>query len=126
MTPSPATQRRIRVRQLAQPGVSNRAIAAQLGIGKDTVARILASPIETRTEALAHRAAQTEAAMSQLCAAAQAVSEAVPARTVTDDETARRWHEALCATAAQLLAQAGQFADYYPNAITGDRPHTQR
>lgn len=122
MTPSTATQRRIRVRQLAQPGVSNRAIAAQLGISKDTVARILATPIETRAEAMATRAAQTEAAMSQLCAAAQAVTEAAPAHTVTDDETARRWHEQLCATAAQLLAQAAQFADYYPNATTGDTP----
>ncbi|MFJ4916077.1 helix-turn-helix domain-containing protein [Streptomyces sp. NPDC088726] len=112
-------QRRAKVRQLAQPGVSNRAIAAQLGIHHRTVARDLAAteaPAETLAQRLAHRAAHTETAMSQLSAAAQAVTEATPARTITDDETARRWWAELRATAAQLLAQADEFADYYPGA----------
>lgn len=123
MTPAAVAQRRATVRQLAQSGASNRAIAAQLGIGKDTVARILAAPIETRAEAMATRAAQTETAMRQLSAAAQAVTEATPAHTITDDATARRWHEELRATAAQLLAHADQFTTYYPDATeTGGAP----
>ncbi|MFJ2701866.1 hypothetical protein ACIO3R_01540 [Streptomyces sp. NPDC087428] len=112
-------QRRAEVRRLAQGGASNRAIAAQLGVGKDTVRRDLVAteaPAETPAQRMAQRAAQAETAMSQLSAAAQAVAEATPARTITDDETARRWWTELRATAAQLLAHAGEFADYYPAA----------
>ncbi|WP_326659588.1 helix-turn-helix domain-containing protein [Streptomyces sp. NBC_00385] len=116
-------QRRAKVRQMAQEGISNRAIAAQVGVGKDTVARILAAPIETRAEALAYRVAQVETAVAALSAAAQAALGADPAHTITDDETARRWWTELRATAAQLLAHADQFADYYPGATeTGGAP----
>ncbi|WP_327337382.1 hypothetical protein OG384_14880 [Streptomyces sp. NBC_01324] len=116
-------QRRAKVRQLAQPGVSNRAIAAQLGIHHRTVARDLAAteaPAETLAQRLAHRVAHTETAMRQLGAAAQAALDADPAHTITDDETARRWWTELRATAAQLLAHADQFADYYPDATGCD------
>ncbi|MEW2177158.1 hypothetical protein AB0890_12615 [Streptomyces sp. NPDC005406] len=127
MTVAPeVAQRRTLVRQLAQGGASNRAIAAQLKIGKDTVARDLAAeapPVETVAQRLAHRAAHTDTAMSQLSAAAQAVEHAAPARTPTDDETARRWHAELCATAARLVALADEFTDYYPGATeTGGAP----
>lgn len=116
-------QRRAKVRQLADGGASNRAIAAELDISKDTVARDLDAPIETPAQLMAHRAAHTETAMSQLCAAAQAAITADPAHTITDDETARRWWMELRATAAQLLAHADQFADYYPGATeTGGAP----
>lgn len=117
-------QRRTRVHHLAQSGASNRAIAAQLGISKDTVRRDLEvcdapdAPPETFAQRLAHRAAQTEDAMRQLSAAAQAVEAANPAHTITDDATARRWHAELCATLAQLTACATQFADYYPDTAT--------
>lgn len=112
-------QRRTLVRQLAQSGASNRAIAAQLGIGKDTVARDLAAtepPAETMAQRLAHRAAQTDEAMRQLSDAAQAVDGADPAHTITDEETAQRWCADLRATAARLAHAADQFADYYPSA----------
>lgn len=118
-------QRRTRVRHLAQGGASNRAIAAQMGISKDTVRRDLeacdppsAAPEETFAQRVAHRAAQTEDAMRQLSAAAQAVEAANPAHTITDDATALRWHTELCATLAQLTACANQFADYYPATTT--------
>lgn len=109
-------QRRAKVRQLAQGGASNRAIAAELRISKDTVARDLDAPVETPAQLMAHRAAHTETAMRQLSAAAQAVTEAAPARTITDDETARRWWIELRATAERLLAHADEFATYYPGA----------
>ncbi|MEU9199431.1 hypothetical protein [Streptomyces sp. NPDC048332] len=112
-------QRRIRVRQLAQPGVSNRAIAKELGIHHRTVARDLAAteaPAETPTQRLAQRAAQTETAMRHLRAAGQAVDDATPARTITDEETARRWCADLRATAERLMAHADEFALYYSRA----------
>ncbi|MFB8035893.1 helix-turn-helix domain-containing protein [Streptomyces sp. NPDC056004] len=112
-------QRRAQVRHLAQTGASNRAIAAQLGIGKDTVRRDLAAddaPSLTRAERFAARVAQTESAMSQLGAAAQAVADAKPAYTPADEETARRWYAELRATVARLAAHADAFADYYPSA----------
>lgn len=118
-TPTEIAQRRARVRQVAQTGVSNRQIAAQLGISKDTVARDLAHPEpldETPGARIAQRLAQTESAMSQLSTAAQAIDDARPAYTVTDSETARRWCAELRATAAQLVAHADAFADYYPSA----------
>ncbi|MFB7007873.1 MULTISPECIES: helix-turn-helix domain-containing protein [unclassified Streptomyces] len=122
MTGAPTVaQRRTQVRQLAQDGASNRAIAAKLGISKDTVRRDLATPeapTETLAQRLAQRAAQTESAMSQLSAAAQAVADAKPAYTPVDEETARRWHAELRATAARLAAHADEFADYYPSATT--------
>ncbi|MEV7712308.1 helix-turn-helix domain-containing protein [Streptomyces sp. NPDC088270] len=122
MTGSPTVaQRRTQVRHLAQTGASNRRIAAQLGISKDTVRRDLATPeapAETLAQRLAQRAAQTESAMSQLSAAGQAVADAKPAYTPTDEETARRWYTELRATAARLAAHADAFADYYPSATT--------
>ncbi|MGW0938857.1 hypothetical protein [Streptomyces sp. NPDC002666] len=116
-------QRRAKVRQLADGGASNRAIAAELRISKDTVARDLDAPVKTPAQLMAHRAAHTETAMSQLSAAAQGAIAADPAHTITDDETARRWWTELRATAAQLLAHADRFADYYPGATeTGGAP----
>jgi hypothetical protein len=125
-------ERRTQVRQLAQGGASNRAIAAQLNISKDTVARDLrateappAEPVEEPAEApvatfaqrLAHRRTQTETAMRQLSAAAQAVDDARPAYTPADEETALRWHDELRAVVAQLTACADAFAEYYPDAV---------
>ncbi|NUK07482.1 hypothetical protein HRW18_05520 [Streptomyces lunaelactis] len=118
-TPTEIAQRRATVRHLAQTGASSRAIAAQLGIGKDTVLRDLAAPDAppaTPAQRIAHRTAQTESAMSQLSAAAQAVDGAQPAYAVTDPATAARWHAELRATAARLMAHADAFADYYPSA----------
>ncbi|MFF3127224.1 helix-turn-helix domain-containing protein [Streptomyces sp. NPDC057908] len=119
MTGAPTVaQRRTQVRQLAQTGSSNRAIAAKLGISKDTVRRDLATndaPPQTLAEKFAARAAQTESAMSQLSAAVQAVADAKPAYTPVDEETARRWYAELRATAAHLAAHADAFADYYPD-----------
>ncbi|MFE7347504.1 helix-turn-helix domain-containing protein [Streptomyces fimicarius] len=122
MTGAPTVaQRRAQVRHLAQTGASNRAIAAQLGISKDTVRRDLATddaPPQTLVEKFAARAAQTESAISQLSAAVQAVDGAKPAYTPVDEETARRWYAELRATAARLAAHAEAFADYYPSATT--------
>lgn len=119
---SPVAQRRATVRRMARDGASNRAIAAQLGVSKDTVRRDLATddaPPATPAEKFAVRAAQTESAMSQLSAAVQAVDDAKPAYTVTDEETARRWCAELRATAARLAAHADHFAEYYPSATEG-------
>ncbi|MET7787253.1 helix-turn-helix domain-containing protein [Streptomyces sp900116325] len=120
MTGAPTVaQRRATVRRMAQAGESNRAIAAQLGVSKDTVRRDLATddaPAATPADRFGARAAQTECAMSRLSAAAQAIDDAPPAYTVTDDETARRWYAELRATAARLVAHADHFADYYPSA----------
>ncbi|HET6356002.1 DeoR family transcriptional regulator [Streptomyces sp.] len=118
-TPTEVAQRRAKVRQLSHGGASNRAIAQQLGISKDTVRRDLEAPDAppaTPAQRIAQRAAQTESAMSQLRAAAQAVDDARPAYTITDEATARRWCAELRATAAHLAALADAFAEYYPSA----------
>ncbi|HET6356074.1 hypothetical protein [Streptomyces sp.] len=115
-TPTEVAQRRAEVRRLAQTGASNRAIAAQLNISKDTVRRDLEAPPTALAERLAQRAAQTESAMRQLSAAGQAVDDARPAYTVTGPEMARRWCGELRAAAARLMAHADAFADYYPSA----------
>jgi predicted ArsR family transcriptional regulator len=127
VTPPAVAQRRATVRQLSQRGASLRDIAAQLKISKDTARRDLAAaeaadatPAETLSQRLAHRASQTETAMRQLCDAAQAVTDATPACTPTDDETARRWYEQLRDTASQLSRAADAFADYYPAAVARD------
>ncbi|MFF4166892.1 hypothetical protein [Streptomyces sp. NPDC001741] len=129
-------QRRTQVRELAQGGASNRRIATKLGISKDTVARDLrateappAEPIEapveepapTFAQRLAHRRTQTETAMRQLSAAAQAIDAARPAYTPADEETALRWYGELRAVVAQLTACADAFADYYPDAAARAR-----
>lgn len=123
---APVAERRTTVRRMAQTGASNRAIAAHLGISKDTVRRDLATddaPPQTRAQKIAARAAQTETAVIQLRAAVQAIDEARPAYTMTDEATARRWHAELRATAARLAAHADHFADYYPSATaTEDAP----
>ncbi len=120
-SPSEVAERRATVRQLAKTGASNRAIADQLGIGKDTVARDMSQMDDPRApmaQRLARHLAQTEQAVSQVSAAVQAVVEARPAYTNADDETARRWCGALRAAADALAAQADAFADYYP-CVTG-------
>ena len=120
-TPTEIAQRRATVRRLAQGGASCRAIAAQLGVSKDTVRRdleALDAPPASLAERLAQRTAQTETAMSQLSAAVQAVDGARPAYTVTDAATAARWHTELRATVARLVAHADAFAEYYPSATS--------
>lgn len=115
--------RRARVRQLSQDGASLRDIASQLGISKDTARRDIAAtatPVETPAQRQAHRAAQVETALRQLCDAGQAVDDATPALTITTDETARRWYEQLRNTASQLSRAADQFAVYYPDAVARD------
>ncbi|MBM9621012.1 hypothetical protein ACFQ60_22490 [Streptomyces zhihengii] len=126
--PPEVAHRRATVRHLAQQGLSNRAISARLGLSKDMVRRDLAAPApptETRAQRLARRAKDTDEAMRQLCAAAQAVDGADPAHTPTDDETARRWYDDLRATAVVLLAHAEAFADYYPRAMIGVQRRTE-
>ncbi|MDQ0943290.1 helix-turn-helix domain-containing protein [Streptomyces sp. V1I1] len=122
MTGSPTVdQRRATVRQLAQTGASNRQIAAQLNVSKDTVRRdleALDAPPETPSARIAQRAAQTHSAMRQLSAAGQAIDDARPAYTMTDDATAARWCAELRATAARLVAHADAFAEYYPSATS--------
>lgn len=112
-TPMDVAQRRARVRHLAAQEMSHRAIAAKLGISKDTVRRDLEAPEPPLWQRLAQRAAQTDEAVRQACAAAQTAIELQPAYVLTDAETARRWYEQLRATAAQLAAHADQFADSY-------------
>ncbi|MFE5296419.1 helix-turn-helix domain-containing protein [Streptomyces sp. NPDC056632] len=112
-TPTEVAQRRAAVRRLAAQDLSNRAIAEQLGISKDTVARDLRAPALSLRQLAAERAAQTDAAVRQACAAAQGAADARPAYVITDEDTARRWHGDLRAAAAQLLALADQFTDYY-------------
>ncbi|MFJ9939348.1 hypothetical protein [Streptomyces erythrochromogenes] len=129
-TPTVIAERRTRVRQLAQGGASNRAIAAELGVSKDTVARDLAHvpdpveppkepvepPVVSQRERLAQRVAHAERAVSQACAAAQAVAYVRPAAVFTDDATAERWRRTLREAADQLGAAADAFAAYYPAA----------
>lgn len=115
-TPSDVAHRRGNVRRLAREGLSQRAIAAQLGVSKDTVRRDIEWLSIPLAERLAHRATEAETAITNLCAAAQSVTDANPAHVLTDHETARRWYEQIRATAALLAAQADQFAGYYPFA----------
>lgn len=118
-SPAKVADRRATVYRLAQGGASTRQIAAQIGVSKDTVRRDLAAqeaPVTPAAQLRASRVAQAEAAVSQACAAAQAVADAQPAYSPADDETAAHWYGALRAAAAQLVAQADAFADYYPCA----------
>lgn len=124
---SPATlaEQRATVRHLGQTGSSHREIARQLDISRATVATILATP-PTKRERLALKVVEAEAAVAQAVAAAQAIEAARPAYTFADDETARRWHAALQATAAQLASHAGQFADSYPATVADRAPQAAR
>ncbi|MFG2670834.1 hypothetical protein [Streptomyces sp. NPDC048445] len=119
------------MRQLSQRGASLRDIASQLDISKDTARRDLAAAettdatpvapsVETPAQRQAHHVAQAETALRQLCDAAQAVDDATPAHTITDDATARRWARQLRDTAAQLSRAADAFATYYPAAVACD------
>ncbi|MFD4245082.1 hypothetical protein ACFWP3_26365 [Streptomyces sp. NPDC058525] len=122
-TPAEIADRRARVRQLAQGGASNRAIAAKLGVSKDTVARDLAHtpdpvapPVVSQRERLAQRVAHAERAVRQASAAAGAVAYVRPAAVFTDDATAERWWRTLREAADQLGAAADAFAAHYPAA----------
>ena len=122
-TPTVIAERRTRVRQLAQSGASNRAIAAELGVSKDTVARDLAHvpepvepPVMSQRERLAQRVAHAERAVSQACAAAHAVAYVRPAAVFTTDATAERWWRTLREASDQLRAAADAFAAHYPAA----------
>lgn len=127
MTPPAVAQRRARVRQLSQRGASLRDIASQLGISKDTARRDIAAtetvdatPVETPAQRMADRVSQVETALRQLCDAAQAVTDATPALTITTDATARRWAAQLRDTVSQLSRAADAFATYYPAAVARD------
>ncbi|WP_159050765.1 hypothetical protein [Streptomyces sp. IMTB 1903] len=122
-TPTEIAERRTRVRQMAQGGASNRRIADELGVSKDTVRRDLAAepdpvelPVMSQRERLAQRVAHAERAVSQACAAAGAVAYVRPAAVLTDDATAERWWRTLREAADQLGAAADAFAAYYPAA----------
>ncbi|MGW6785375.1 hypothetical protein [Streptomyces sp. NPDC054987] len=122
-TPTEIAERRTRVRQLAQGGASNRRIADELGVSKDTVRRDLAhtpDPVEphvmSQRELLAQRVAHAERAVSQACAAAAAVAYVRPAAVLADAATAERWWRTLREAAAQLGAAADAFAAHYPAA----------
>ena len=121
-TPTDVAQRRANVRRLSRSGASARAIAAQLGIGKDTVRRDLAWFELPLAERVAQRVAQTDAAVRHACAAAQTAADMRPAHVPTDPETARRWHDQLRATAAQLTALADQFTDHTPATPCATKP----
>lgn len=115
-TPPAVAQRRGNVRRLTAQGLSQRAIATELGIGRDTVRRDQEWWQVPLAERLAQRAADTDQAVRQACAAAQAAADHRPAYVMTDEDTARRWHQDLRAAAAQLAALADQFADHHPFA----------
>lgn len=119
--PASVAAQRATVRHLAQSGSSHREIARRLDVSRASVAAILATA-PTKSECLALKVAEAEAAVAQAVAAAHAVTAASPAYTMADDETARRWHDTLQATVASLTSQAGAFADYYPFATVADAP----
>ena len=121
-TPVAVAQRRANVRRLSRSGASARAIAAQLGIGKDTVRRDLAWYELPLAERVAQRVAQTDEAVRQARAAAQAAADMRPAHVVADPDTARRWRDALRATAAQLAALADEFTDHTPTTECATDP----
>lgn len=123
--PASVAEQRATVRHLAQSGSSHREIARRLDVSRASVASILATPA-TRSEQLALKVAEAEAAVAQVVAAAHAVAAASPAYTMADDETARRWHAALQATVASLTSQAGAFADYYPATLADRAPQVAR
>ena len=121
-TPVAVAQRRAKVRQLARDGASSRAIAAQLGVGKDTVRRDLEWYKLPLAERVAQRVADTDEAVRHACAAAQSVVELRPAYVPADADTARRWRETLRATAAQLAALADEFTDHTPTTECATDP----
>ena len=153
-TPAELTQRRATVATLSQEGMSNRRIAAQLGVTEATVRRDLAhlaqqtdaaatqtdapcateadAPAPTRAallaEALATRATHTDAAVRHAHDAATACATLRPAYVMTDPATARRWYDQLRDAAAHLTAQANAFADYYDFArrTQADAPDAPR
>ncbi|MEU8524830.1 hypothetical protein AB0C77_04400, partial [Streptomyces sp. NPDC048629] len=89
-TVTEVARRRASVRRLARGGASNRAIAAELGIGKDTVSRDLKWYELPLAERVAQRVAQTEEAVRHACAAAQDAADMRPAYVPADEDTARR------------------------------------
>lgn len=108
-TPTEVAHRRANVRRLSRSGLSNRAIGEQLGVSKDTVSRDLKWFELPLAERVAQRVAQTDEAVRHACAAAQDAVDLHPAHVPADPATARRWHDTLRATAAQLLAVAEEF-----------------
>ncbi|WP_158721172.1 helix-turn-helix domain-containing protein [Streptomyces sp. NRRL S-241] len=108
--PQDRAARRAAVAQLAQTGASQRRIADELGVSKDTVRRDLAaatSPRQRLHERLSQRAALAHDAMRHL---RQAVSQATEARPGhcpgIDDDTAAQWHSQLRDDAAALTGPA--------------------
>lgn len=132
LSPEDRAARRADVRRLADQNKSHRAIAAELGISKDTVRRDLAHlaraktapPTETpapvpqspRAARAAH-AARADAAMRQLAAA---VAEVVAARvpyTMVDDQVAHDWAAQMRQHTETLRHERQKFADYYESAL---------
>ncbi|MCY0921855.1 MULTISPECIES: helix-turn-helix domain-containing protein [unclassified Streptomyces] len=120
------TDRRAAVARLAQAGASNRRIAIELGISKDTVSRDLAvmkpAPAPA-VDRMRHRAALAHETMRHLHQAVRQTVEARPGYTpLIDDATAAQWHEQLRQDAAELLAVAAEFRDYYPHLTAPTAP----
>lgn len=120
-SPAEIADRCVEAHRLRATGASTQQIADELGVSKDTVLRDLKrqpGPDAGMAQRLAHRATQTHTVVRQAALAAQAVTEDRPAYTLTDDATATQWCSTLRAAAAQLLAAAAAFTDYYPCVAT--------
>lgn len=121
-TPTEVAHRRANVRQLARSGMSSRAIAAKLGVSKDTVLRDIGWYKLPLAERVAQRVAQTDDVVRHACAAAQDAADMRPAHVPADPATARRWRDDLRAAAAQLLALANEFTSQQPADACATRP----
>lgn len=120
-SPTEIADRCVEAHRLRATGASTQQIADQLGVSTDTVLRDLKrqpGPDAGPAQRLALRATQTHTVVRDAALAAQAVTDLGPAYTMTDDATATQWHRTLHAAAAQLLAAAAAFTDYYPCVAT--------
>ncbi|MEW2631806.1 helix-turn-helix domain-containing protein [Streptomyces sp. NPDC048389] len=143
MTNATVAARRATVARMSRDGASLRAIAAHLGVGKDTVRRDLAAakgdtvrqpdqhiatdetpcdtgratgeaPGETPRPSRAQRVAEADAAMRQLGQAVAAAVAARPSHVIVCDTVARGWADGLRHHAAALARLAAAFDEYYP------------
>ncbi|MFE5090619.1 helix-turn-helix domain-containing protein [Streptomyces sp. NPDC056638] len=118
-------QRRTKVRHLAQTGASNRAIAAQLGISKDTVRRDLAHLAQTPDqqeaptapplrEQIAIRNERAFAAMRHLADIVAQVETERVSHLLVPGAVAHQLEDEVRQHAATLLRIADAFTEYYP------------